>query len=208
MSSSLSSTIQSGSSKSTDLIADQKILNDVSQPLVDADEHRNTELSNWSEDHTWISAEKFDIIRYDPPIYENPVEGWWCPNEDLTKQDLLNLNLDSAKKRQDILCLGSGWSEGCEKVFDSATGRCFEEYTTLGGSVYPPVYLCEVCSNTDVTCPSDCGCLIRDTESLVDICQSVKGYGLWCDKCVAKDTTEQIFTDKLGNWCIEYVPTL
>ncbi len=79
-------------------------------------------------------------------------------------------------------------------------------YTTVHGEKYPAIHLCETCEESDVTCPSDCGCLTRDTDSLVEICQIVKGFGLWCDKCVAKDTTEQITTDQLGNRLIEYVP--
>ena len=78
-------------------------------------------------------------------------------------------------------------------------------YTTVHGEKYPAVHLCATCEDSEVTCPSDCGCLTRDTESLVDICYSVGGYGLWCDKCVRDHTTEQITTDQLGNRYIEYV---
>ena len=80
-------------------------------------------------------------------------------------------------------------------------------YTTVHGQKYPAVHLCATCEDSEVICPSDCGCLTRDTESLVDICHSVGGYGLWCDKCVRDHTIiKQITTDKLGNRCIEYVP--
>ena len=114
---SISSTIQSGSTKSpTEQLTDQlktgdqgfptkyfnKISNDVSEPLTrdNADEHCNDQRHTeyWSEDHTWIPAEKFDIIQYTNP---NPVQGWWCPNEELSEQELsvLKLNLDSDKTR-------------------------------------------------------------------------------------------------------------
>ena len=80
-------------------------------------------------------------------------------------------------------------------------------YTTVHGQKYPAIHLCATCEDSEVICPSDCGCLTRDTESLVDICHSVGGYGLWCDKCVRDHTIiKQITTDKLGNRCIEYVP--
>tara|TARA_B100001093_G_scaffold516581_1_gene595726 strand:- start:78 stop:641 length:564 start_codon:yes stop_codon:yes gene_type:complete len=79
-------------------------------------------------------------------------------------------------------------------------------YTTVHGEKYPAIHLCATCEDSDITCPSDCGCLTRDTESLVDICHSVGGYGLWCDKCVRDHTrVSKNFTDKLGNRYIEYV---
>ena len=79
-----------------------KISNDVSEPLTrdNADEHCNDQRHTeyWSEDHTWIPAEKFDIIEYTNP---NPVKGWWCPNEEISEQELsvLKLKVDSDETR-------------------------------------------------------------------------------------------------------------
>ncbi len=76
--------------------------NDVSEPLTrdNADEHCNDQRHTeyWSEDHTWIPAEKFDIIEYTNP---NPVKGWWCPNEEISEQELsvLKLKVDSDETR-------------------------------------------------------------------------------------------------------------
>lgn len=116
---------------------DKEKSNDVSEPLKrdnlgrpdpDADEHCNDQRHTeyWSVDHTWIPAEKFDIIQYTNP---NPVQGWWCPDEELSYETraVLKLNLDSDKTRAFFIA----------REEKKKARRLFRLYKENGGFVIP-----------------------------------------------------------------------
>tara|TARA_B100001094_G_C18194384_1_gene809579 strand:+ start:726 stop:6560 length:5835 start_codon:yes stop_codon:yes gene_type:complete len=100
----------------------------------------------------------------------------------------------------------------CDGVCDIDTpqkiAKTFPEYTTVAGEKHDAVHFCDSCyEDGDLTIVSECGHLERDTDTVTMICQVVEGWeGLWCDKCIDKDTTYTTYDDKFGNHCIRYVP--